>query len=271
MSMRFIHITDTHISPEPDFEHYGHRTLANLEVVVDAINALTFPFDFVLHSGDVVEDRSEAGYQAAKRSLRRLRAPVYYVAGNHDDADLLCRVLTGRSAAGGRLDYAWMVNGVQVAVFDTRGVHDPSGTLTGQQLSAVRALCTPDGPPLVICLHHPPLPLDSPWLDQGWVVPQGVAPTMLLEEGPQFLGAIRPARQRIRGVFFGHVHRAYQVVKDGVLFSSAPSVFGQLLTWPDQKDPVPAPHEPGGFCVVTVTAGETIVRQHAVARPAGQP
>ena len=266
--MRFIHITDTHIAPQPDFEHYGHPTLANLDVVVDAINALTFPFDFVLHSGDVVEDRSEAAYKVARRSLQRLRAPVYYVAGNHDDADLLRRVLMGGTVAGGRLDYEWMVDGVQVAVFDTRGTRDPAGALTDRQLAGVKALCTPQGPPLVICLHHPPLPLDSLWLDRGWTVPQGVVPNMLLEQGPQFLEAIRPARERIRGVFFGHVHRAYQVVKDGVLFSSAPSAFGQLLTWPDQRDPVPAIHEPAGFCVVTVTAGETIVRQHAVPRPA---
>ncbi|HUJ75198.1 MAG TPA: metallophosphoesterase [bacterium] len=266
--MRFIHITDTHVAPSPEFAHYGHAPLANLEALVDTINSLQFPVDFVLHTGDVVEDKSEEAYRLARRALSRLRLPIYYVAGNHDDAAILQRVVLQRKPVAGPFDYAMTVDGVRVVVLDSRGPRDPSGTLSDEQISGLRSICKEEGGPLAIAIHHPPLPLDSQWLDNGWAVPDGTTPPMLLDRGPEFLDAIAPARERIRGVFFGHIHRAYQVVHRGVLFASAPSSFGQLLTWPSQAAPEAAPAEPAGFSLVTITGHQTIVRQHHLPRPA---
>ena len=269
--MRFIHITDTHIARRPDFVSYGHSPFSNLVALVDAINALQFPVDFVLHTGDIVEDGSEDAYRLARRVFSRLRAPVYYAAGNHDDAAILQRVMLEREPVVGPFDYGMTIDGVQVVVLDSRGPDDPRGTLSSQQISGLRALCGRDGGPLVIAIHHPPLPLDSQWLDSGWAAGNVAFSAMLLDRGPEFLEAIMPARDRIRGVFFGHIHRSYQVVHHGILFSSAPSSFGQLLTWPDQSSPKASPAEPAGFSLVTVAADRTIVRQHHLARPAEAP
>ena len=268
--MRFIHITDSHIAADPAFKSYGHSPLENLALLVEAINALTFPLDFVLHTGDVVEDRSEAAYRNAGAILSTLRLPVYYLAGNHDDPAALQRVLMGRAPVGDRFDYRFEADGVQVAVFDSSGPNDPVGTLLPAQIAALRALCGAGGPPLVIALHHPPLPLDSPWLDTGWRHRDGRWSNMLLDCGAEFTEAISPARDRLRGVFFGHVHRSFQVVHRGVLYASAGSSFGQLLTWPDTAKPGASPAEPAGFSVVTVTGEGTVISQHALPRPQGQ-
>lgn len=265
--MRFIHFSDTHVAADPGFSNYGHRPLACLAALVDAVNALPFPVDFVLHSGDVVEDRSEQAYRLAATELSRLRFPVRYLAGNHDDAELIQRVLLGRTTTVARLDDRFQAGGVEVALFDSRGPRDPEGTLDDPQLAALKALCRPQGPPLVIAIHHPPLPLDTPWLDRGWTEDGGRTPTMLLGRGREFLEAVAPARDRLRGVFFGHVHRSFQVVHNGILYASAPSAFAQLLSWPTQEVPEPASDEPAGFSVVTVTAEQTTVRQHALPRP----
>jgi 3',5'-cyclic-AMP phosphodiesterase len=267
-ALRFLQISDTHVAARPDFVNHGHAPGPNLGNLVDAINALRFPIDFVLHTGDVVEDRSEAAYRHARRVLSRLRLPIYYVAGNHDDADLLQNVMLDRGPVGRRFDYTVSVGGVRVAVLDSRGPNDPSGTLTDAQLAGLRALCSSSDGPLVIAIHHPPLPLDSPWLDEGWGEPAGGSANMLLDRGPEFLDAIAPARDRIRGVFFGHIHRSCQLVHRGILFASAPSAFGQLLTWPDQSRPEPSPAEPAGFNLVTITGDRTIVQQHSIPRPA---
>jgi len=262
--LRFIHITDTHIAADPAFESHGRSPLPRLEELVRAINALSFPVDFVLHTGDLAEDRSEEAYVLARRVLAGLRPPIHYVAGNHDDAEVLQKVMLGRAPSGPRFDYMLSAAGIVVAVFDSRGPKDPAGTLTDDQLGSLRALCAPEGPPLVIAIHHPPLPLDSRWLDEGWATAAGQGATMLLDRGPEFLEAVTPARDRIRGVFFGHVHRAFQVVRRGILFSSAPSGFVQFHTWPDQESPTAADTEPAGFSLVTVTAGQTTVRHHSI-------
>lgn len=263
MTVRFIHLSDTHIAPAADFAKYGHYAVRNLNAVVDAINALSFPIDFVLHTGDVVDDELAESYRTAQPLLNRIRYPVYYASGNHDEAALLQREVLGLPEASPRYDHRFRVGGVDFAVFDTRGPNDPAGQLQPDQLAALGALCTPEGGPLVIVLHHPPVPLDSTWLDQGWEA-LGNHP-MLITNWPDFWAAIRPARQRIRGVFFGHVHRAFQVVREGVLVCSAPSVLAQFYAYPGQLTPAAAPHDHPAFNLVTIDDDQTTVRQFSVA------
>ncbi len=257
--MRFVQISDTHVGPTSDYAVRDNKSLPYLEALVDTINNLPFAPDFVLHTGDVVDDASEASYRLAKSVLDKIKYLTYYLVGNHDNAIALQRVLLGNANPSERLDYYVEIGGVGLAVFDSHGPSDPAGTLTAQQLEAARKLCTPYGPPLVIALHHQPVALDSQWLDMGWQV-DGRELRMPLDCGSAFLEAIAPARQRIRGVFFGHVHWGFQVVRDGIFMCSAPSALGQISSWPYQAEPIVAPDLPG-FNVVTVTGIQTIVRQ----------
>lgn len=261
--MRFIHITDTHIAGDPAFVNHGRAPVPMLEALVEEINSLSFPVDFVLHTGDLAEDRSEEAYVTARRVLARLRPPIHYVAGNHDNADLLQKVMLGRTRTNPRFDYTFSVDGITVAVFDSRGPRDPAGTLTDGQLDSLRSLCVPEGPELVIAIHHPPIPLDVQWLNNGWATPAGQGASMLLDRSEEFLDALTPAADRIRGVFFGHVHRSFQVMHRGILFSSAPSGFVQFETWPDLDKPAVAADELPGFSVVTVSEQRTIIQHHA--------
>lgn len=266
--MRFLHISDTHIAQSPNFVNYMHSPMRNLERLVWEINNLSFDVDFVLHTGDIVEDAAETAYHNAKPILRQLRFPVYYVNGNHDNRDHLQRIMLDKTPVGSRFDYTFDCAGVQFIVVDSAGSHTPTGDLTEAQLANLRALCVPDGPPLAIAIHHPPVALDSNWLDVGW--PRLNYRHMLIANGDAFMQAIAPARARLCGVFFGHIHRSYQVLRNGILLSAAPSTFGSLLTWPGQADPEIAPHEPGGFCLVTIADGQTTVRQHWFERPANE-
>jgi Icc protein len=255
--MRFIQISDTHIGASPDFENYGHSSLRNLETMVDVINGLTFAPDFILHCGDVVEDGSEAAYQLAKVVLERLKYPVYYVNGNHDDRTKLQQILLGTKPISDRFDYAFEYSGIHIQVFDTYGPNFPTGTMTTEQLNRLDEICCPDGPPLLIAIHHQPVPLDVQWID-GW---------MWMDCHEEFRTRVASARNRIVGIFFGHVHRAFKVLNNGILYCSAPSGFAQLLSWPDLDKPQPTPDELGGFNIVTVSLGQTTIRQHYFGRP----
>ncbi len=261
--MRFVHITDTHIGPTPDYRLHEQRPLATLETLVQRINGLPFQPDFILHNGDVVDTPEESAYELARPVLAKLKAPVYYVMGNHDRPNPMLRVLLGKTASVNRFDYFTEIDGLGLAVFDTRGPVDPAGTLTPEQFAALRALCKPSGPPLIIAIHHQPVQLDSAWLDDPWT--NGLSMPMDCAEA--FRQTIAPARDRIRGVFFGHVHRGYQVVQDGILYCSAPSAVIQFQSWPSQPAAIPADDELPGFGVVTVTPTSTIVRQYTFPRP----
>ncbi len=261
--MRFVHISDTHVGPAPDYRLHGQAALPTLEALVQRINDLPFQPDFVLHNGDVTDDAKEASYALAKPVLGKLEAPVYYVMGNHDQPDPMLRVLLGQTASVRRYDYYTEIGGVGLAVFDTRGPVNPAGTMTAEQFAALRDLCKRVGPPLIIAVHHQPVALDSTWLDERW--DNGLS--MPLDCAQEFREALAPARARIRGVFFGHVHRGFQAVQDGILYCSAPSALVQFESWPGEEKAIAALDELPGFGVVTVTAMQTLVRQYTFARP----
>ncbi len=260
--MRFIHITDTHIGPTPDHRVLTQLSLPALEALVERINGLPFAPDFILHTGDMVDDASEAAYARARPLFEKLKAPIYYVLGNHDRPEAMRKALLGKPASADRYDYYVELNGVGLAVFDTRGPIDPAGTLTSEQLQTLRAICKPNGPPLIIALHHQPVKLDVQWLDEGWDQHH-----MMIDNSAAFLEAIAPARQRIRGVFFGHVHRASTILRNGILFSTPPSACAQIVAWPTSTRPAPSCDEQPGFNVVTITDDETIIHQHSFPQP----
>jgi Icc protein len=259
--MRFVHITDTHIGPTPEHRVLGQLSFPTLEALVEQINSLPFEPDFVLHTGDIADDASEAAYALARPLLEKIKVPVFYLVGNHDEPEPMQRVLLDKAPTAGRYDYYTNIDGVGLAVFDTRGPVDPAGTLTAEQMDSLRDLCQPKGPPLIIAVHHQPVALDIEWLDHGWD-----GGHMMLDCGDAFLEAISPARDRIRGVFFGHVHRSCQVFRNGILFCTPPSGCAQILAWPTQQEPVPSPNELPGFNVVTITDSQTIIHQHTIPR-----
>lgn len=75
----FVQITDTHIGRVPE---NAQRT----GEIIRLINALTLPVDFVIHTGDILDDGHYENNLAAeaKALLAGLRFPLYQLAGNND-------------------------------------------------------------------------------------------------------------------------------------------------------------------------------------------
>jgi 3',5'-cyclic AMP phosphodiesterase CpdA len=74
----FVQITDT---------HWGARDGLKLtRQIVDAVNALPMPIEFVVHTGDMLADSIGNGSVVSNglAAMSQLKAPVHYVPGNHD-------------------------------------------------------------------------------------------------------------------------------------------------------------------------------------------
>lgn len=252
--LTFVQISDTHISPDPDYgkNHAPYGTQAAAEALVKAVNALSFKVDFVLHSGDVAYDPDTTAYRTARDILGRLRFPVYYIAGNHDHPAELQRLLLGRAEIQPSFYYTFDSNGVQVICLDSNGPAEvPRGYIIPEQLVWLESLCAArDERPLVVAVHHNVLPVGSPWLDEY----------MRITNGEDLHGVLLKARDRLRGVFFGHVHQNIQMLKDGILYTSALSSWCQFHSWPGLEDTIDDDSEPG-FNVVTLTRDQTFIRR----------
>jgi Icc protein len=265
--LRFVHISDTHINPDLFYnrDYARYTPLPGAQALVDAINALPFEPDFVLHTGDIAYDPVPEAYQTVRAVLSRLRAPVYYLAGNHDDSRSIQSVLMDRhfSELQPYLYYDFDVNGVQVVCLDSNGPHipeNPSGSVTSGQMQWLEAICNArDRRPLVVAVHHNVIPVGVPWLDD-W---------MRMENGEDFHRLMRKAVKRLRGVFFGHIHQQLTTMRDGVLYVASASSWCHFNGYPipEALRPTPDFNTPPGFSVVTVTADQTFVRRYNLSFP----
>lgn len=256
--LRFVHLSDTHLSPDPAYT-YGdadYPALPGAQALVAAVNALPFTPDFILHTGDAAYHREAAAYEVVRAVMRDLTAPVYYVAGNHDDGTLLMRGLMGRDD----LYYTFEANGVQVVCLDSNGdsATPPAGHVSDEQFDWLARVCRPDDPrPLVVAVHHNPLDVGIPWLDDF----------MGLVNGEALHTALLPLRERLRCVLHGHVHMNIEVLRDGILYASAASSWYQLHAYPGQTDTLADHGAEPGFSVVTVDRAQTFIRRYRFPRP----
>lgn len=263
-TLYFVHISDSHIGPTVDFSLQGHRPYPCAQRVVEVINNLPQRPDFVIHTGDVVEETSSKAYSLAAGIFGQLEAPLYLVKGNHDSAKGLRRHFSQGpreelSDHPEQISYAFEIKGYRFLVLDARGpvAIDPQGLLPGSQLEVASREAQPQGPPLVIFIHYPVLPLNSSWMDQR----------MLIQNGRLLHQALLPAQARLRGVFHGHVHQPMQTFRDGILYVSGASLHSQFGAWPaDQETFYDTKHDPG-FGFVHLLPEQTIIHQHIFPRP----
>ncbi len=261
-SLHFVHISDTHIHPDPTFtgNHADYAPIAGARALVEQINALPFSPDFVLHTGDVAYNPEPELYEATREVLGKIKYPVYYIAGNHDDSAKLQSALMGRNADEivTPLHYEFEVKGFQFAIVDSNGPAEvPRGFMTDEQLEWLERICSADdNRPLVIATHHNPQ-VGIPWLDDF----------MGIQNTGAFHNVIKQARGRLRGVFFGHVHQNIEIYREGVLYSSVLSSWCQFQAYPGLVETADDQHAEPGFNVVSLTDNQTFIRHYRFALP----
>jgi 3',5'-cyclic-AMP phosphodiesterase len=139
---------------------------------------------------------------------------VYCLPGNHDEPGLMTGLFNGDGFQyGGTAEFgAWSV------VFIDTHVHGrPEGRVVPAELARLEAALASSGErPVLVCLHHPPLPVGSAWLD-------GVG----LRNASEFLAVIE-RHPAVRVVLGGHVHQSFEQLRNGVLMLTTPSTCAQF-------------------------------------------
>jgi Icc protein len=260
--LTFVQISDSHVGPTEDFELHSFRTFACLDSAISRINEFPQPPDFVIHTGDLINDQNGASYAVAAKAMNRLHVPAYYVCGNHDERALLRQHFGCPPHPSGDpnapLDYTFEVKGEQFVVLDTssRDVPPPQGHLDEAQLAWFRAAIEHPGP-LTVLMHHSPFPMGSPWLDENMSIQNGAA----LHE------ILLPVRDRLHGVFHGHLHRSCQTVRDGITYTCAGSTALQYGWRPWDPKPLPDPDNPPGYNVVHYLDGYIVAHAYTFPVP----
>ncbi len=217
--LKILHVTDPHLFAEAGMALRGTVTGESFEAVLGDVEASGWQPDLVVMTGDVAQDDSRGAYERFRDLVAPLGLPVYCVPGNHDVPPLMEEVLCGEPFryCGTGVHGRWLVAGVDSAVEGS-----PAGHVADAELERIREiLATTTAAHALVCLHHPPLPVGSRWLDR-----------VGLENGPDFLDAIA-ASGKVRAVLFGHVHQAFEDSAGAIRIIGTPSTCTQFATGSD--------------------------------------
>ena len=213
-SVRFVQFTDPHLFAEADGALRGTVTAASLERVLDDIRRRDWHADFYAVTGDLIQDDTREAYERFRALAGGLDRPVYCLPGNHDVRPLMQEVLAGPPFhyCESRRQGAWLVVMIDSCLDQTAlgRVDEAELERLGTEIAAT------DARHVLVCLHHPPLPMRSRWLDE-----------VGLDNAEVFLDLIA-SNAKVRGVLFGHVHQAFEAEYRGRRIIGTPSTCRQF-------------------------------------------
>jgi Icc protein len=219
---------------------------AGLQATVEAVRRLPDPPDAVLMSGDLSDNAADGEYDTVRDRLAQLDAPVFVLAGNHDDRETLRRHFEVPGSAGRPVQYAVDLGPLRLVVLDsTRPGEDP-GELDPERLSWLDAeLAREPDQVTLLALHHPPMSTGVPaWDELGLPVADRRA-----------LGDVLQRHRQVRRVAAGHVHRTMAGELAGCPILTVPSTYAQTRLSFNSPE-IDFVEEPRGFAVHALLDGE---------------
>jgi Icc protein len=219
-SIQILHLTDPHLFARDDGELRGTVTAASLERVLQHYQDGEWRADLAIITGDLVQDDSAAAYTRFRDMLQPLGMPMHCLPGNHDVRKLMREVCCSPPFSYCATEEIgnWLLIGLDSCVSGIAGGR--VGAIELQRLT--EAASNSNAEHVMVCLHHPPVTMDSAWLD-----------SVGLDNGPEFLQHVA-GLERVRLLVFGHVHQAYDAMHLGIRVIGTPSTCSQFLPRSDR-------------------------------------
>ncbi|WP_404375022.1 phosphodiesterase [Vreelandella aquamarina] len=185
--MRLIQITDSHLHADKQARSRAGIPWRQFQLVLEAVIAER-P-DIVVFTGDISQDETAASYAQACEALSALPCPWFWIAGNHDQPELM-------AAEHPLLDEVDLEQW-RLLLLNTQVSGKPHGELGSEALQALAERLEQDDRPTLIAMHHPPVEVGAAWMDAIGLQDRD-AFWQLLSGYPQ-----------VKVILFGHAHQAY--------------------------------------------------------------
>ena len=216
--LTIVQLTDCHLFTDPGGSLRDVATRPRLRRVLEDIHTRVPDFDLLVVTGDTAHDEAQATYEAFRHDLGDWINRLRIVPGNHDNRAALRRVFPAATdLIGDRVGFRvargdWLVIGL-----DSQLTGEDAGELGSGQLAWLDdRLAVEPARSAVIFLHHPPIAVESPWLDRIGLLDAGALETVI-ERHP-----------RVRAVVTGHVHQEASGRCGGADVHTSPAVGPQF-------------------------------------------
>jgi Icc protein len=237
--VRLLHVSDPHLFANPQGALRGIATLASLRAVLAHALAAA-RYDALLVTGDIVHDEP-GGYRHFRVVMAETGLPVYCLPGNHDVPAALPLAVAGTPVqVGGHVDLGrW-----RLVLLDSSVPGQAHGRLPPPELERLEAAVRDAaGRPVLVGVHHHPVPHASRWLDSVGL------------HNAADLFRVTDRHASVRAIVWGHVHQEFDALRHGVRLLGVPSTCAQFLPRSEQFAIDPAPP---GYRALTLHADGTI-------------
>jgi 3',5'-cyclic-AMP phosphodiesterase len=249
--MKLIQVTDPHLR-KPGETLFGIDPAERLALCFADINAQHANADLCVITGDLTCG-DEAAYALLRDLLSELATPWQLLLGNHDNRDSFLRIFPdAKIDANGFAQHAQEIDGFMLLFLDTLepGTH-AGGYCERRQEWLSRELAASGDRPVYIFMHHPPLRVGIPSLD-----------AICLMQRDKFKETLASHKQRIRHIFFGHLHRPVSGTWDGIPFSGLRGTAHQCWLDFEARDQPSGSHEPPAYGIILANETSTIIHLH---------
>ncbi|WP_114327509.1 metallophosphoesterase [Candidatus Colwellia aromaticivorans] len=207
--------SDCHLFADKKVKHFGANVWQNLTQVLTDI-ALRDNIDCAVFTGDLTQDHSELSYQYFAEAVAQAKftIPVYFLAGNHDDKEMIAKYLVVPNFQTNNIishDF-W-----QVQLLDSKS-ETPSGLVSETALDELAQRIDKNKFQLLMMHHHP--------VDIGYYIDKhGLKNQQVFW---QAVNQLNNEDMKIKAIACGHVHRASQLTKDQVDIYTCPATSVQF-------------------------------------------
>lgn len=193
--VRFVQLSDCHLFAEKSEQLLGVNTFNSFKAVLSAIEQRNFAYEFLLATGDIVQDGTRLAYRYFCEEVMPLNKPTFWISGNHDYQPYMVEEFNQHSLI---LPFKHILINQhwQILMLDSQMLGVSHGYLNPYQLDWLKAKLTqyPDRFTLIV-LHHHLAPTNSAWLDQH-----------NLRNTSEFLSCLQK-HQHIKAIISGHIHQ----------------------------------------------------------------
>lgn len=245
--MFIAQLSDPHITAGP----LAAEPAAGLHRALGRVLGLDPQPDCVIITGDLVDHGRPDEYAALREVIDGFPLPLHLAIGNHDDRDAFV------AATGAETRYTVEYPEVTLAVLDSNVPGAVGGKLGDDQLAWLYdALSRRANVPAMVCVHHPPIPVGIPFLDD-----------IRLADGAA-LAEVIAAHPHVTRVLAGHLHRVVSAAFGGSVLTVAPSTYRQCELALREDRPIGFVYEPTGFLLHRLTGADCVTHTVAVSHAA---
>ncbi len=210
---RLVQVTDPHIGPTRDYQLAGIETYESFRVILAELGGQDPRPDMIYVTGDIAAAGAPGAYKLFTQQMQFLDLPYGWLPGNHDEVAYMQEAFS--SAA------YWPVLEMgpwRIICLNTTLPNAVGGELSDSELTFLeRALDSEPDSPVILFMHHPPVPVGCEWLDK-----QRISNADKLE-------AIVRASGNVKAAFTGHVHQEFVTQWAGCELRTTPSTCFQFL------------------------------------------